>query len=74
MLMSIIILTLDSTQLKEQAGIWSGYPTTDQIDAINQVVKNYVEYTKPPLHGFHMLWKAFDSVKISADMKAIRKN
>ena len=64
---------LDSNQPREQAGFRSGYSTTDHIQVINQVMEKTAEYRKPLCMAFIDYEKAFDSVRISAVMGAIRK-
>ena len=64
---------LDSNQPREQAGFRSGYSTTDHMQTINQVIEKTVEFKKPLCMAFIDYEKAFDSVEISAVMRAIRK-
>ena len=66
-----ISATLDSNQPREQAGCRSGYPTTDYIHVIKNVVKKYAEYTKPLCKDLTDYEIAF--VEASAVMKALRR-
>ena len=52
MLTNGITATLNSSQLREQAGFRGGYLTIDYIRAINQVIEKYVEYAKPLCMAF----------------------
>ena len=64
---------LDSNQPREQAGFRSGYSTTDHIHALNQLMEKSIEYNKPLCMAFIDYEKAFDSVKTSAILQALRK-
>ena len=71
-LMNRITAMLDSNQLIEQAGFWSGYSTSEYIYVINQVVEKYAEYTKPLCMAFIDYEQAFDLVETLAVMKVLR--
>ena len=67
-----IAKTLNSNQPREQAGFRSGFSTTDHIQVINQLIEKSNEYNKPLCMAFIDYEKAFDSVKTSAILKAMK--
>ena len=64
---------LSSNQPREQAGVQSGYSTTDNIHVINQAVANYTDYIKSLCTVFIVYDKAFDLVKTSAVLKVLMR-
>ena len=65
--------TLDENQSREQAGFWKGYSTPDNLQAVDQIIENSVEYNLPLCIGFIDYEKAFDTVEHFAIFVTLRK-
>ena len=66
--------TLDFAQPREQAGFRSGYSTMDNIQVLRELIERHKEYELPLCFAFIDYEKAFDSVYISAVIKALKNN
>ena len=63
---------LDETNQKEQASFRKGYLTVDYLQAINQLIENCYEFSRPLCIKYIDYEKAFDSIEHEAVFKALR--
>ena len=69
-----LLQTRIENQPIEQTGFRKGYSTTDNLQALNQIVEISNEYKLPLCVGFIDYEKAFGTVEHFAIFEALRKN
>ena len=64
---------MDESPPREQTGFPKGFSTSDQLQALNQIMENSNEYNLPLCIGFIDYKKPFDMVEYFAIFEALRK-